>query len=206
MKKLIIIGNGGHSKVVQSIIKKTNEYKITEIWDDEYQKSEIYEGILHRRISTQIASDTEIHYFVAIGDNSLRRHIVKMLDIPFRCYATIIHPDAIVDERAVISPGSLVMANAVIQTNSNIGDFCIINTSSVIDHDSSVGGFSHIGPNATITGGCDIGNNVFMGASSVVIPNISIGDNVIVGAGSVVVCPIPDSVKAYGNPARIKYR
>lgn len=204
MKNLIIIGDGGHSKVVQNIINDTKEYRLIEIWDDTYKNEFTISGVRYREIpNQQLLLNDSTYYFIAIGDNVIRSQIANKLGVPSQNYATIIHPRAIVSEKTVIEPGSLIMANAVIQTHSQIGIHSILNTSCVVEHDTTIGDFVHIAPNATITGNCKIGDYVLMGASSVTIPGLIIGADSVIGAGSVVTRSIPKNKLAYGNPARI---
>lgn len=204
IKKLIIIGNGGHSQVVQSVVKQTKQFQLLEVWDDIFQEDKIISGIRYKPLSThRVISSEAIRYFIAIGDNPIRRRIEKKLNLSVSDYATIIHPKAIVDEQSTIKEGSLIMANAVIQTNSVIGYHSIINTSAVVEHDTVIGNFVHVAPNATITGNCSLADYVFLGANGVLVPNINIGKNSVIGAGSVVTRSIPQNVVAYGNPAKI---
>ncbi|CAO1612102.1 acetyltransferase [Brochothrix thermosphacta] len=204
IKQLIIIGNGGHSRVVQSIIKQTNSYQLLEIWDDNYEEEIIDVGIRYKPIPKKnVASADSVCYFIAIGDNLIRSKIANQLQLSTADYATIIHPQAIVDKQAIVKTGSLIMANAVVQTNSIIGHHSIVNTSAVVEHDTMIGDFVHVAPNVTLTGNCHLSKHVFIGAGSVLIPNISIGEHTVIGAGSVVIRSIPSNVTAYGNPARI---
>ena len=204
IKQLIIIGNGGHSRVVQSIIKQTDSYQLLEIWDDSYEEETNEAGIRYKPIQKRIEDSADlIRYFIAIGDNFIRSKIANQLQLSTADYATIIHPRAIVDEQATVKTGSLIMANAVVQTNSIIGHHSIVNTSAVVEHDTMIGDFVHVAPNVTLTGNCHISKHVFIGAGSVLIPNSSIGEHTIIGAGSVVIRSVPSNVTAYGNPARI---
>lgn len=204
MKQLIVIGNGGHSQVVQSIIKQSVDYQLNEVWDDGVRQERVENGITYKPIPLGVISpQANKRYFIAIGDNTIRKKIATRLKLPAQAYATVIHPRAIIDESAVIANGCLVMANAVVQTNSVIGKHSIINTSAVIEHDAIIGHFVHVGPQATLTGNCQLDNFSFIGAGSVLVPNTKIGQQTIVGAGSVVTRSLPSEVTAYGNPATI---
>lgn len=204
IEQLIIIGNGGHSRVVQSIVKQMDNYQLLEIWDDSYEEETTEAGIKYKPIQNKIVASADlIRYFIAIGDNSTRSKIAKQLQLSTTDYATIIHPQANVDEQTTVKTGSLIMANAVVQTNSIIGHHSIVNTSAVVEHDTMIGDFVHVAPNVTLTGNCHLSKHVFIGAGSVLIPNISIGEHTVIGAGSVVIRSIPSNVTAYGNPTRI---
>lgn len=204
IEQLIIIGNGGHSRVVQSIVKQTQDYQLIEIWDDSYEEEVVEAGVRYRSIQETVSQTTAaIYYFIAIGANSVRAEIVKRLQLQTTQYATILHPQAIIAKQATIKAGSLIMANAVVQTNSIIGYHSIINTSAVVEHDTTIADFVHVAPNVTLTGNCHLAEHVFIGAGSVLIPNVSVGEHTVVGAGSVVLRTLPNNITAYGNPARI---
>lgn len=202
-EKLIIIGNGGHSKVVQSIVNQVKKYKLIEIWDNKFKNETIDNGILYKSIPSSIVSNEEnLKYFIAIGDNLTRKKFSTQLGIPIDKYATIIHPKAIVDSKSFIKQGSLIMGAAVLQADSIVGYHSIVNSNAVVEHDTVIEDFVHIGPSTTVTGNCFISKYAFLGAGSVLVPKVTIGKHTIIGAGSVVTKSISDNTIAYGNPAK----
>lgn len=98
MEPLIIIGNGGHSQVVQSTIKQTKDFQLLEIWDDTFREEKVIAGIRCRKLPKKsVTVDTSVRYFIAIGDNQVRNKIKKQLKFSVNDYATIIHPKVIID-------------------------------------------------------------------------------------------------------------
>lgn len=210
MKKIIIIGSGGHAKVVADIIltreKDLNEdLKIIGFLDDNFKNLK-YDNIFNIPIigdlsSIEKFSNNEDYFFIiAIGSNKVREKISKKY--PKLDYYTAIHPKSIISREVKIGAGTVVMANVVINPNSIIGKHCILNTSSVIEHDSRLGSYVHISPNTTLCGGVSIDDNSWIGAGSVVRQQIYIGKDVVVGANSVVVKDIENSCIVVGNPAK----
>ena len=210
MKKIIIIGSGGHAKVVADIIltreKELNEdLKIIGFLDDNF-KNLRYDNIFNIPILGDLnnidnfSKNEDYFFIIAIGSNEVRKKIsekYKELN-----YYTAIHPRSVISREVEIGSGTVVMANVVINPASTIGRHCIVNTSSVIEHDNKLGDYVHISPNATLCGGVSIDDNSWVGAGSVVRQQIHIGKDVIVGANSVVVKDIEDNCIVVGNPAK----
>jgi sugar O-acyltransferase, sialic acid O-acetyltransferase neuD family len=210
MKKIIIIGSGGHAKVVADIIlareKELNEdLKIIGFLDDNFKNLK-YDNIFNIPILGDLnnidnfSKNEDYFFIIAIGSNEVRKKISKKYQK--LNYYTAIHPRSIISREVTIGSGTVVMANAVINPNSTIGKHCILNTSSVIEHDNELGDYVHISPNATLCGGVNINDNSWIGAGSVIRQQIHIGKNVLVGANSVVVKNIEDNCVVVGNPAK----
>ena len=199
MKKIIIIGSGGHAKVVADIILTrkidlNENLKIIGFLDDNFKNLK-YDNILNIPILGDLSNiekfsnNKDYFFIIAIGSNKVREEIA-------------IHPRSIISREVEIGSGTVVMANVVINPNSTIGKHCIVNTSSVIEHDNKLGDYVHISSNATLCGGVSIDNNSWVGAGSVIRQQIHIGKDVIVGANSVVVKDIENSCIVAGNPAK----
>ncbi|QIW11085.1 acetyltransferase [Francisella sp. LA112445] len=187
MNKLLIIGAGGHGKVVYDIAESTKRFDEICFLDDAatgaFYKSEI--------IGSSLDVDKykeECSFIVAVGSNAVRKKVQSR--VVRDKLETIIHPTAIISDSAKIGKGTIIMSGVVVNADAKIGDGVIVNTASVIEHDSSIGDFCHISPNATICGTVNMAQNTWIGAGSTVINNINICADVVVGAGSVVVSDI----------------
>ncbi|MCM3111975.1 acetyltransferase [Lederbergia lenta] len=205
MKQIAIIGEGGHSKVIQDMILVCGEYQIIAILDDKntkvVQKNEVIIGPLsHAEV---LIKNTEILFVIAIGNNLVRQRIAGQLISMGAKFATIIHPTSVISPSASIGVGVIVMANSVINADTVIGNHVIINTSAVVEHDNHIGDFAHISPRSVLTGNVRVGEGTQIGAGSVVIPGKQIGIWSIVGAGATVICNVPDRVTVAGVPAKV---
>lgn len=199
MTRLVIIGAGGHGRVVASVAN-LNGYKEIIFLDDNLSLDSISGAVCDYRMY----SDSD--FFVAIGNNAVREKISSKLISDGINIVSMIHPKAIVDETVVIGKGSIVMANAVINAGATIGEGCIINTSSVIEHDCVIGGYSHVSVSSVLAGTVSIGVRCFIGANATIINNISVCDDVTVGAGAVVVKNINNAGIYIGVPAVLKLK
>ncbi|MBC2148361.1 NeuD/PglB/VioB family sugar acetyltransferase [Listeria booriae] len=203
VESLIIIGDGGHSKMVQNIVRESGTYQLTEVWDDKYREPVARDGVVYTSLDGQLQGltqmDADTTFFVAIGDNDIRKKIARTLALAGKKFAVIIHPTAFVEATVEIGEGSLVMAGSIVQANTVLGKHVIVNSGATVEHDISVGNFVHFAPGSVVTGGCTVADNVLVGAGSVVVPNISIGANVVVGAGSTLTRNIESNTVEYSR-------
>ena len=199
MNQLIIIGAGGHGRVIADIAEKTGLYqKICFLDDSGIKKSGGYDVIGNISDFSDYLNNS--CFFVAIGNADLRQKIQSELEEKNAKIETIIHPSAIIGDRTEIGEGSVVMAGAVINTDVKIGKGVIINTSSSVDHDCIVGDYVHISVGAHVAGTVTIGSKTMISAGATVINNLNICAQCIVGAGATV--DITEKGTYIGVPAR----
>lgn len=200
-KDIIIIGAGGHGKVVIDCVEQEDKYAIEAIVDDNYRNRAIFDFKVAKK--NNISGYFEKHVIIAVGDCRTRRNIASQLRSEF---VTTIHPTAVISKYAKVGNGCQIFANAVINPEAIIGNHVIINTGAIVEHDCIVADFVHLSPNSCIGGGVTIGACTHIGIGTSVIQGVKIGKNVIIGAGAVVINDIPDNCTAVGIPAKpIKY-
>jgi sugar O-acyltransferase (sialic acid O-acetyltransferase NeuD family) len=209
VEKIVLVGAGGHCKVIIDIIKSRSKYEIVGVTDKAYGDQKLVldipiigdDSILEELYNTGVRNA-----FVCVGalkDMSIRDAIYdKLKDIGFILPA-LIHKDAIVSPYADIYGGTCVMAGAIINPGAIIDENCIINTGAVIEHDCKVSRNTHISPRACLAGRVIVGRSTHIGMGSSIIQGVHIGSNVIIGAGAVVTNNIPDNVVAVGVPSKI---
>ncbi len=184
MKKIILIGAGGHCKSCVDVIEKEKKYKIIKIFD----KNKKIKRLLNYQVSLEKYLNTSLrknYAFVTVGqikNSEIRYNLFKKLKKRGFKIPKIISPYAYVSKHAHIGEGSIVMHNVVINAGAKIGKNCIINTSSLIEHDVIIGDHTHISTKAVINGGTKIGSKVFFGSSSVTKQNIIIKNNSLISA------------------------
>lgn len=204
MENIVVIGAGGHAKVVIDILLKDSTKNIVGILDDGFEKLK-YRDIFGINILGKVSElkrfPKDYSYIIAIGNRDVRDRIVKKY--PYLKYINAISPRAYIANGVEIGVGTVISHNAVINPDTKIGNHCIINTGAVVEHDTLVGDLSHIAPGVTICGGVTIGRGCWIGAKSVVIEGKSIGENCMIGAGSVIVRDVEKNSKVYGNPGRV---
>lgn len=200
MKKIYIIGAGGHTRSLLNILNK-KKYSAAGIFDDNY-KPDSKEYISEVKLIGKI-SDIKPGYnlVLSIGDNGRRKRLFinyyKQL-----LKTNIIHPKATIESKVKIGVCNQIFANTVINSHVKIGDNNIINTASIIEHESVIASHNHISVGAIICGRVMIGNGCFIGAGAVIIDKINMCDNVTIGANAVVIDSIDRPGTYVGNPAR----
>ncbi|HZZ26612.1 MAG TPA: acetyltransferase [Pirellulales bacterium] len=198
--ELIVVGAGGHAKVVISSLRASG-WEVRAVYDDDRKKWN--RKIMGINIEGPIEKLSEPDHFpavIAVGDPLFRQYLAERYD---RDWVTVLHPRAYVDATATVGPGSVVFAGAIIQPDVVIGAHAIINTSASIDHDCAIADYAHMAPGAHLAANVHVQRGAFLGTGAHVIPGITIGEYTIVGAGSTVVRDIPGHVTAVGCPAKV---
>lgn len=193
---MIVIGTGGHAKVVSDILILTN-IKLTAYYDDRNIKTFLSKNVFSPVKTIPEASNT----IIAIGNNRIRKKI--SMAHPNLNYKIAIHPRTVIDRSVFIDDGSVIMASVTINHSTKIGKHCIINTSSSVDHDCNIHDFVHVSPGAVLCGGVYLSEGAQVGANAVISPNVKIGKWAIIGAGSVIINDVPDYAVVVGNPGKI---
>ena len=202
-KDVIIIGAGGHAKVIADIIYKSGDNLIGFLDDNLANKGkEIYLGKKVLGTTKDIEIYNKNYFIIGIGNNSIRKKINNENNL--KLY-TAIHPSAIIAEDVKIGTGSVIMAGVVINPGTVIGKNCIINTCSSLDHDNLLEDYVHISPGAHLAGTVSVKEGTWICTGAIVKNNITIGKNNIIGAGGVVIKDIIEENGTYiGVPARRK--
>ncbi|MCI4249883.1 acetyltransferase [Bacillus sp. CCB-MMP212] len=200
--KLLIIGAGGHGRVIADIALKMKKWEYIAFLDDsENIKTSMGMEIIDKSTSvSKYIEDYDI--FVGIGNNVVRKKVQEELEDLGAIIPVLIHPSAIIGEQVYLGAGTVVMAGAVINCCTKIGKGCIINTASTIDHDNKIDDYVHISPGAHLAGTVRVGLGTWLGIGSVVINNINIINECKIGAGAVVIRDITETGTYIGIPAR----
>ena len=196
--KLLIIGAGGHGRVVADIAEATGKYSEIAFLDD---------GVIEKiprfpvlgGSAIAVEKKTEYEVIVAIGNSKVRNKIMENLDVDF---AILIHPAAVIGSEVSIGEGTVIMPGAIVNTGSNIGKGVIINTASSVDHDCEIGDYCHVAVGAHLCGNVQVKEHTWIGAGATVIQGTEICDNCMIGAGAVVVKKIEEAGIYVGVPAR----
>lgn len=206
-KRLLIIGAGGHGRVVADCAEALNQYEDIAFLDDCYDENapetqhSSHWSILGK-VDVWPAYIVNTDFIVAFGRNDLRLRITNQLKSGGGNIVSLIHPSAIISPYASIGEGTVVFAGAVINVDTVIGDACIVNTSASIDHDCIINDGVHISPNVSLAGGVNVGELSWLGIGSTVIQYLDIVANSQVGAGGVVIKSISQPGLYVGNPTR----
>ena len=204
---LIIIGAGGHGKVVANVAYNSQKYKNIYFLDDNKEIDSIIFGFnVINKIDFEFIkykNNSQVEFFIAMGDCQKRYEIQHSLFENNINLATLIDPFSSIPKNCKIGIGSIICPGGILGPDSIIGKGVIINNSATIDHDSYVGDYVHVCPHASLSGSVQIGNKSTIGTGARVIQNKKVGFNCFIGAGAVVTTDIPDAKKAVGIPAKV---
>jgi sugar O-acyltransferase (sialic acid O-acetyltransferase NeuD family) len=202
---VLILGAGGHAKVVADVLELSGTDIAGYLDDDPRLIGERLLGYPVLGPIASLAAHAPTGLIVGVGSNDARRRIVERVgDSARELWINAIHPRAVVaaSARRALGQGILIGAGAVVNPDTRVADHVIVNTGATVDHDCDLGVFAHIAPGCHLAGNVTVGAGTLIGIGSTVIPGIHIGARSIVGAGSVVVRDVPDGVTAKGVPAR----
>ncbi|MDI9636569.1 acetyltransferase [Kamptonema cortianum] len=195
---LILVGSGGHAKVVISTCRAAGRDILFAVDSDE---SRIGLEVLGVRIAAmdEAVAHGEAEWILAFGSNQGRADYDKSSS---RRWGTVVHPSAIVDASAQIGEGSVVFAGSIVQPDAWVGRHVILNTSCSVDHDCAIADYAHVGPGARICGGVSVGEGALMGVGSSARPGVQIGSWATVGAGSTAIGDLDGGFVYAGVPAK----
>lgn len=202
---LVIIGAGGHAKVVAEAAQLSG-FDVLGFIDqsaDSLGKTLLGIPLLGDENALNSLPCGDWVAVIAVGDNASRASIAARLSERGVRFAQVIHPSSVISPSAQLGDGCVVLAGAVIGPLARVGAHCILNTMASIDHDCVLDDFVHISPGAHVAGECFVGQAAHVGTGVSVVPNCSIGIRSIIGAGAAVIGDIPADVTATGVPARV---
>tara|TARA_B100001027_G_scaffold189452_1_gene142963 strand:+ start:3053 stop:3640 length:588 start_codon:yes stop_codon:yes gene_type:complete len=189
MKKILIVGFGGHSKSCVEVINNLKKYKISYYLTKE--KKDISASVLFydRKNLIKIFNKNIKLAHIGIGQITnlrLRSKIYsELIDLRFNL-PKIVSKSSYLSKSSIIGDGSIIMNHAIVNTNVSLGNNVIINNGAIVEHDCIIGDDVHIAPGAIINGGVKIGNNCFIGSGAVIKQQITIPPFTIVQAGRVI--------------------
>lgn len=209
IKKLVLVGGGGHCKSVIEAAESAG-YQILGVLD---MPEEVGKDILSTKV---IGTDDDIPSYVDKAEFVITVGFIKNPAIRIKLYnkvkeaggkfATIVASTAHVSKYATIGEGTVVMHQAFVNAGAKVGNNVILNTFSNIEHDAVIGDQCHISTGTMVNGDCKVGNNCFIGSQSVLANGIFVGDDIVVGAGSLVRKSIKEKGIYSGNPAVLKIK
>ena len=205
--RLVIWGAGGHGAVVAEVAVATGGFAEIAFIDDGVSVGTRvldFSVIGPRNLIPELRDLAYDSFFIAIGDNGIRRDSFGVMCEAGLLPAELIHPSACVSPSATIGRGTLVMPYVVVNARSRVGVNCILNTGCIVEHDCEVGDHVHLASSSALGGGARVGSEAMVGMGAMVLPGQSVGSRATLGAGAVAVKPISDGCVAVGVPARLQ--
>ena len=192
MKKIILIGGGGHALSCIDVIEHEKKFKIVGIIDKKLKKGKkilnykVIGGEMHLK---KIKKNVD-YAFIAIGQIGLsnkRKNIFNKLKKLGYKIPVIKSPKSIISKNIKINEGSIIHHGAVVNSGVTVGKNCIINTNCLLEHGVKVGDHSHIATSVVINGDVRIGSSSFIGSGAIIRNSLNIGSNVFIPMGKLVI-------------------
>lgn len=201
MKKIILIGAGGHAAELRDYIDHYNEIcsemdrmNVVGFLDDDetiYRHYEFVEPYLGAIQNHEIQED--VLYLLAIANLKYRRKIAEKLQNLGAIITGFIHPTCQISPSAKIHPTTVLSHRVSVGPKVKIGAFNVINSRCTIGHDTLIGDYNFISPMVALSGKTIIGEENLIGTHAVTIPSVEIGSNNIIGAGTVLFRDVGDN-------------
>ena len=207
MSEFIVIGGGGHARVVISILRKLKGFSVlgyTDYMDHGTVLGAPYLGP-DSSLTSIISESRRPDAVLGVGQIGLgqpRQDLWDRLVAHALHFPRILSIDAIVNDGVTGGEGAVIMDGAVINCGVTLGRGVIVNTNSTIEHDTVLGDWVHVAPGATVCGDVTIGPYSMIGAGATVIEGKKIATCCVIGAGATVVHDLKEPGVYVGCPAR----
>ena len=206
MKKVIVVGAGGHAAEIDDYIlffneiqnESSNRLYIVGYIDDnpkshsQYTFNAPYLGNIKRH-----RVENNVKYIIAIANIKFRKPVIESLLDQGAEFLTFIHPSSFVSKSSSIGKGTVIAPNVNIGPNVQIGKFNMINARASLGHDTVIGDYNFITPNVCFSGSTIVGNENMFGINCATIPSISIGSNNTIAAGMVIDKNVKDKTTVF---------
>lgn len=207
MRQALVLGTGGHCRVVLSLLADVGQHHVLEIIElDVLRLGETIMGTPVTATAScldEFRGRRDMDIFLAIGNNGTRRwwwEKVKELDLPL---PNLISPHAIVDRFAKLGEANVVCSRAFIGPECKLGNNNLINTGAIVEHEVQIGSHCHLASSSTVAGRSRIDDECFIGTAATIIDGVTIAAGTTLGAGAVLIRRIEQPNGVYvGIPAQ----
>ncbi len=196
-KPVIILGAGGHAKVVADVLLNSGKNLIGFAAPHKPPGTKFFnlEVLGDEKILSKYPPE---NILLANGVGAMpyqdqRWKLASRVREKGYSFLTTIHPSSVVAKDVELEEGVQIMAGSVIQPGTRVGRDSIINTGVLLDHDCTISSNCHLAPGVVLSGSVKIGEGSHIGTGTSVIQSISIGKNCVIAAGSIIYKNIPDS-------------
>lgn len=188
MKKIILIGAGGHAVSCLDVINQSKKFKVIGFVDNKKKVGSIYMGIkiIGTDIDLKKIRKLTKYAFVTVGyiqiNNNRKKLYHRLINLGFEV-PKIISPYAYLSKTAKVGNGSIIHHGVIINSLAEIGENCIINSKSLIEHGVKIGNHTHVSTSCIVNGDTMIGEECFLGSNSVIRNNIKISNKTFIKMG-----------------------
>ena len=153
MKAAIVVGTGGHSRVVLSMLEAA-AVPILGLIDvgvpkaDEYILGFPVLGAIDQL--GQFCGRTDVDVYLAIGDNVRREALYNMMSAQGFSFPNLVANSAHIDRHAGMGEANIICARAHIGPQAALGNNNLVNTGAVVEHETVIDSHCHLAPGSII--------------------------------------------------------
>jgi UDP-perosamine 4-acetyltransferase len=209
MIDIVVVGGGGHAKVVIAVLLESAGFRVAGYTDPADGNGPIL-GVERLGRDDALGRFARDHPGGAaaigigmVGSTAVRRRLEAMLAGQLALALPVIRGrSAQVHASVYVGYGTFIAEGVVVNPSVRIGRCVILNTGAIVEHDVVIGDHSHVAPGAILCGGATIGEDCWIGAGAVIAQMVSVPSGCVVGAGAVVPSDLPASGTYVGVPAK----
>jgi len=203
----LIVGCGGHGRVVLDILAHSDRYEPIGFVDSNPRvKDRRIDGVpVLGRPDDMTALREKLcvsNVIIAIGHNGVRRAFADRFEQLDFTLINAVHPSANLARNVTLGRNIVIAAGALVCAHCQIGDSAILNTGCIVDHESTIGTATHVCPGAKIAGRVAVESGAFVGIGATIIQGVRVGCESTIGAGAVVIHDVAPMSTVVGVPAR----
>lgn len=207
MKRIVIIGAGGHAREVADILRQQTADELLLLGyvvdDPEHHRGRVAGlPILGNWDWFNDSDRDELFVICAIGLPEVRKQLVERAIALQLRFVNAISPLAFVSPDAKLGEGVMIFPFSFISAGCVIGDHAIVNAGTTVSHQTTVGMYGTLSPGVSIAGNVAIGEGCFVGIGACVIQGLAVGRWSTIGAGASVIRNVPERSTVAGVPAR----
>lgn len=207
MRKAVVLGTGGHCRVILSILAAGRRHDVMAIIELGSPRPE--EKIMGALIQSNLdilpalCGRDDVDVFLAIGNNDMRKHWWEKVKTLGLSMPNLISPHALIDDSATLGESNVICARAFVGPEAELGNNNLINTAAIVEHEVSVGHHCHLAPSVTIAGRSRLDNSCFVGAGATIMDGVSIASRTVLGVGATLIRSVNQPGGVYiGIPAK----
>ena len=209
MRQALILGTGGHCRVVLSILTACQSHVTKAIVElGSLRSDEVIMGVSLVTFPTMLENFSgrdDVDVFFAIGNNDSRRIWWEKIRALGFATPNLVSPHALVDTSASLGDANIVCARAFIGPQAELGNNNLINTAATVEHEVNIKDHCHLAPSSTVAGRTRIGSLCMIGAGATIVDGLCVASETVIGAGATVIKSVNSPGGVYiGVPAKRK--
>lgn len=168
-KRLLILGAGGHGKVVREVVLSLFNINGKPVYDAVDFLDDNSVGAIGKIADLEKYQDKYSDVFCGIGNNSVRKQLLDQAENLGFHIPVLIHPTAYISPSAVIEAGTVVEPKAIVNANTVVHRGGIISVGTIVDHDVVINEFVHVNAGAIVKAGARVESGRKLEAGEVVL-------------------------------------